>query len=207
EVNLRDKKSSNETKKILESNLEEVNNLQFLSDNLIKLTQYQKSNGNITFENVSLKEVIDEACRKVANLAKHRKISIHNKVHDIYLQADRQSLSEAFVIFLDNAIKYSPKSTSVTLHSKTTDHSTVVNIKDEGMGIDKDDIPYLFDRFFRADKSRAKTDVFGYGLGLSIAKQIIDRHQGSIKVESEVGKGTIFSIQLPFKHQQSPLSF
>src|SRR3989338_4570720 len=189
EVNLRDKKLKKETKNILESNLEEVNNLQSLSDNLIKLTQYQKTNGNIVFENVSLKEIIDEACRKVANLAKHRKISTHIKIKNIYLQADRQSLTEAFVIFFDNAIKYSRKNTSITLISYTTDHSIVVDIKDEGMGIDKDDIPHLFDRFFRADKSRAKTDVEGFGLGLSIAKQIIDRHNGTISVESEINKG------------------
>lgn len=202
EVNLRDKKLSKDTKMILESNLEEVNNLQSLSDNLIKLTQYQKTNGNITFENTSLKEVVDEACRKVANLAKHNKVSIHNKVKDFTIQANRQSLSEAFVISLDNAIKYSHKNTSVTLSSHTTDHSIVVYIKDEGIGINKEDLPHLFDRFYRADKSRTKANIQGYGLGLSIAKQIIDKHQGTISVESEVGKGTTFSIKLPLKHSK-----
>lgn len=200
EVNLRDKRTGRETKKILQSNLEEVNNLQSLSDNLIRLTQYQKTNGNITFEDTSLKEIVDEACRKVANLAKHKKITIKNQIKDHSIQINRQSLSEAFVIFLDNAIKYSPKNTSVTLISHTTDHSIVVDIKDQGIGIDKKDIPHLFDRFYRADKSRTKTDVSGYGLGLSIAKQIIDRHNGSISVESEEGCGTTFSIQLPTKH-------
>lgn len=199
EVNLRDEKLNKDTKKILESNLEEVNNLQSLSDNLIKLTQYQKTNGNIAFENVSLKEIIDEACRKVANLAKHKKISIHNKVKDISLQADKQGLSEAFVIFLDNAIKYSHKDTSITLSSKTTDHSIVVEIKDEGIGIDKQDIPHLFERFYRADKSRTKTEIEGFGLGLSIAKQIIAKHNGTISVESDINKGTTFSIRLPVK--------
>lgn len=199
EVNLRDKKLSKDTKKILESNLEEVNNLQTLSDNLIKLTQYQKINGNIVFEETSLKEIVDEACRKVTNLAKHNKVSIHNKVKDHVIQANRQSLSEAFVIFLDNAIKYSHKNTSVTLSSYTIDHSVVADIKDEGIGIDKEDRPHLFDRFYRADKSRTKTDIQGYGLGLSIAKQIIDKHQGTISVESEVGKGTTFSVKLPCK--------
>ena len=199
EVNLRDKKLSKDTKKILESNLEEVNNLQSLSDNLIKLTQYQKTNGNITFEDTSLKEVVDEACRKVANLAKHNKIAITNRIKDQTIQSNRQSLSEAIVIFLDNAIKYSPKNTTVTLTSRTTDHSIVIDIKDQGIGIDKEDLPHLFDRFYRVDKSRAKTDVSGYGLGLAIAKQIIDRHNGSISVESEIGKGTTFSIHLPIK--------
>lgn len=200
EVNLRDTKLNKEAKKILESNLEEVNNLQTLSDNLIKLTQYQKSNGNIIFKNTSIKEIVAEACRKVSYLAKHSKISIHNKVKDYVLQADRQSLSEAFVIFLDNAIKYSPQNTSVTLTSRTADNSIVIDIKDEGIGIAKEDIAHLFERFYRVDKSRTKTDVEGFGLGLSIAKQIIDKHNGTIFVESQLNKSTTFSIRLPLRH-------
>jgi two-component system phosphate regulon sensor histidine kinase PhoR len=70
------------------------------------------------------------------------------------------------------------------------------------MGIDEKDIPHLFDRFYRVDKSRTKTDVAGYGLGLSIAKQIVDKHHGHIKIESEVGKGTTFAIQLPYAKQK-----
>ncbi|MBI2314512.1 HAMP domain-containing histidine kinase [Candidatus Daviesbacteria bacterium] len=202
EVNLRDKKLNKNTKKILKSNLEDVNNLQSLSDNLIKLTQYQKTNGNIIFDEISLKEIVDEASKKVANLAKHKKINIQNNVKDFKLQANKQILTEAFVIFLDNAIKYSPKNTTVTLSSKLTDHSVLIYIKDEGIGIAKEDLPHLFDRFYRADKSRTKTDVQGYGLGLSIAKQIVDKHNGSIAVKSGEGIGTTFSIHLPLKHSK-----
>lgn len=200
EVNLRDKKITKDTKKILLSNLEDVNNLQKLSDNLIKLTQYQKTNGNITFEKTSLKEIIQEAEKRVTNLAKHKKISIDNKVADYSIQANRQSLIEAFVIFLDNAIKYSQKNKSISLSSKSKDSSIVISIKDEGVGIAREDIPYLFDRFYRADDSRTKSKIEGFGLGLSIAKQIIDKHNGRIKVESDIGKGTTFSIYLPLKH-------
>lgn len=207
EVNLRDKKLSRETKKILESNLEEVNSLQNLSDNLIKLTQYQKANGNIHFENVSLKEIIDETLKKVSKLAKHKNITINNLVKDYNLQADKLSLTEAFVILLDNAIKYSHKNTVIYLTSKKTDHFLSVYIKDEGIGIAEQDLPHLFDRFYRVDQSRTKTDVQGYGLGLSIAKQIVDKHNGSVSVESELGKGATFTVQLPIKHSHSPLSF
>ncbi len=200
EVNLRDKKLSKDTKKILESNLEDVNSLQSLSDNLIRLTQYQKTNNNIHFEDLSLSEIVDEACKKVANLAKHKSVTIKNQVNEFSLEGDESSLTEAFVIFLDNAIKYSHKNKVITLTSKKTDHSLAIEIKDEGVGIAEQDLPYLFDRFYRADKSRTKTDVQGYGLGLSIAKQIVDKHNGSIEVESEEGIGTTFSIQLPLKH-------
>lgn len=200
EVNLRNKNLSKDAKKLLESNLEDVNSLQSLSDNLIRLTQYQKTNNNIQFKDVSLAEVIEEACKKVSGLAKHRSITVKNQVKNFSLEGDRQSLTELFVIFLDNAIKYSHKNTAILLTSKKTDHFLNVDIKDEGIGIADQDLPHLFDRFYRVDKSRTKTDVQGYGLGLSIARQIIDRHNGSIEVESEEGIGTTFSIQLPFKH-------
>ena len=203
EVNLRNKKLKlNEVKKLLKSNLEEVNNLQVLSDGLIKLTQYQKGENDLTVTDVSLASIIDEAIRKVANSAKNKNITIVNKIRGITFEGNRQTLVELFVIFLDNAIKYSPKRSRVNLTSEKTDGHVLVHIADQGMGIDEKDIPHLFDRFYRADKSRAKFGVAGYGLGLSIAKQIIDKHHGAIRVQSMLNKGTTFTVQIPFKHSQ-----
>lgn len=199
EVNLRDRNLSLiNAKKLLQSNLEEVNNLQYLSDNLIKLTQYQKGNGN-NFEEIDLSEVVKEAIRKVANLAKNRRIVIKNGIKDHGLKGDKQNLIEMFVIFLDNAIKYSVTGKTIALTSEKRDGFLEIQIKDQGFGIDSSDIPHLFDRFYRADKSRTKSDISGYGLGLSIARQIVDKHHGSIMVESKMGHGTTFSVQLPVK--------
>lgn len=181
----------------MQSNLEEVNNLQYLSDNLIKLTQHQK--GGTNFEEVSLKEIAENAQKRVAALAKRKNISIKNQIQELDINGDRQSLLELFVILLDNAIKYSPKGKIVTLTSKKTDNSVEIEFKDQGVGIDEKDIPHLFDRFFRADKSRTKSEAGGYGLGLSIAKQIIEKHKGLIKVESKLDKGTTFIIDFPAK--------
>lgn len=198
EVNLRLKDLDlKEAKKILASNLEEVNKLQYLSDNLIKLTKYQKNSSNFTVEKISLKVIVSEAIKKISTIAKNKKITIKNTLQEISLTADRQSLIEVFTILLDNAIKYSPKNTIITLSSKILDHLIQINIQDQGIGIDKKDLSHLFDRFYRSDKSRTKSDTNGYGLGLSIAKQIIDKHQGFIKVESGIGQGTTFIIQLP----------
>lgn len=208
EVNLRDKKLNlTDAKKILESNLEEVNNLQYLSDNLIKLTQYQKINGNIVFEKVQLEEVAKEAIKKVANLARRKKITIKNEIKTQMFEADKQSLIELLVILLDNAIKYSEKNTAIEISSSLSGHlgggglkSVVIKVQDQGVGIDKKDLPHLFDRFYRSDKSRTKKGIDGYGLGLSIAKQIVEKHKGVIKVESEVDKGTTIFVYLPLKH-------
>lgn len=198
EVNLRDKNLNlADARKLLESNLEEVNSLQYLSDNLIKMTQYQKVDDRHIFERVSLAGALNEANRKVGNLAKRKNITIKSKITDVEILGDRQSLVELFVIFLDNAIKYSPKGKTVTLTSQKMDGSVEIKIIDQGIGIDEKDIPHLFNRFFRADKSRSKSESGGYGLGLSIAKQIAEEHKGSIKVESQLGQGTSFTIRFP----------
>jgi signal transduction histidine kinase len=162
EVGLRDKNLSlADAKKLLQSNLEEVNNLQYLSDNLIKLTQYEKSNGNL-FEDFDLSETVKEAVKKVAGLSKNKKIIIKNAIKYQQINGDKQGLMEMFVIFLDNAIKYSSNGKTVTLLSEKIDGSINIDIKDQGVGIDEKDISHVFDRFFRADKSRTKADVSGY---------------------------------------------
>lgn len=194
EVGLRDKNlTTKEARELLESNLEEVNKLQYLSDNLIKLTKNGAT--KTVLEKVQLAQVVENAIQKVTTLARQKKIIIENHVKDHQLIAEGQSLTELFVVLLDNAIKYSDKNTTVMVDSRKSDDHVVARVKDQGMGIPKEEIPHLFDRFYRADKARSGAD--GYGLGLSIAKQIVEKHGGSIKVDSEVGKGSTFSIQLP----------
>lgn len=206
EVGLRDKNLNlNEAKKLLVSNLEEVNNLQVLSDELIRLAQYQKGKNGWLAENVSLASISGEAIKKVAGLAKSKDINIANKIGDGVVVGNKTALTELLTIFLDNAIKYSPEKTTVTLSSERKDGQVLVRITDQGVGISEADSPHLFDRFYRADKSRTKGVVSGYGLGLSIAKQIVEKHHGSVRVQSQLNKGTTFTVYLPAK--RSPPTF
>lgn len=203
EVNLRDKELSLvQAKKLLKSNLEEVNSLQILSDGLIRLTQYQKGHSNLPFADVSLEDVAREAVRKVSNAAKEKRITIANDIRTFHIKGNQTALTELFVIFLDNAIKYSPKQKTIHLSGKKSDGRIRIDIADHGVGIAEKDIPHLFDRFYRTDKSRTKADVPGYGLGLSIAKQIVDQHNGSIRVASIPHKGTTFTLDLPINHHE-----
>lgn len=198
EVNLRNKNLSLEkAKEALESNLEEVNNLQLLSSDLIKLTQYQKPNGNFYRTDLNLRDVISDATEKVSVMAEQKEIVIEVKIPKTTIFADKKSITEVFVILLDNAIKYSPKKKSVMIIAKELDDKVIISISDEGIGIPKEDLPFIFDRFFRADKSRTKQEIPGYGLGLSIAKKIVTLHNGSITAESNPKKGTTFIITLP----------
>lgn len=197
EVTLRDKTlDSKKAKKLLESNLDEITKLQNLTDSLIKLTKYQKSDKQIT-ETVSIKEVTRAAIQKVSALAASKNIKIKNNTNDIKITTEKNGLVELFVILLDNAIKYSPQNSQVLISSKQQDSKIQILVKDNGIGISKSDQDHLFDRFYRAEKSRSKGKVAGYGLGLSIAKQIVERHAGSIKVESKEKNGSTFIVELP----------
>lgn len=184
-----------EAKHLIKSGFEEIVNLQALAENLLELTQHQKKLNSLGMENASLLEVIETALRRIVPLARKRQIAINNQVDDIILAGETLSLTELFIILLDNAIKYSDSNSEVTLMSRKADHHVEVVVKDTGSGIDEKDIPHIFDRFYRVDKSRSKTP--GYGLGLSIAKKIVEAHKGTISVESKTNKGTKFIIKLP----------
>lgn len=198
EVNLRDTHlTSTQATKLLRSNLEEVNNLQALSDRLIKLTQYQKGHNNLPLTAVPIRPAIHAAMQKMAWPAKNKNIALTYTGGTFSVIGNSQALTELFVILLDNAVKYSPEKTHVRITAQKTDGRIRVRVVDQGEGITKEDLPRVFDRFYRSDKSRTKTTIPGYGLGLSIAKQIIEQHHGSVAVQSKTGKGSVFTVELP----------
>jgi signal transduction histidine kinase len=197
EVGLRNKNISlDQAKKLIESNLEDVEYLRVLSDGLIRLAQYQKPNGSMIFEKVAVKDIVDSAIGKVKAIAFENKIKINSKIENLEMAGDKKSLTELLVILLDNAIKYSTQNLPVKIIANRTDNKIVIAVSDKGIGIDEKDSPHIFERFYRADMSRSKKDVSGYGLGLSIAKQIVEIHKGTIAVKSEKGKGTTFTVTL-----------
>jgi signal transduction histidine kinase len=120
----------------------------------------------------------------------------HIEAAPTFVMGDEVALRELFLILLDNAFKYTPATGLVELRL-THDHNLAsVEVRDTGIGIAADDLPHIYDRFWRADKARSR-EMGGAGLGLSIAKWIVDQCQGSIHVESELGRGSKFSVQLP----------
>lgn len=196
EVALRDKNlSKEESRELLESNLEEVAKLRALSDGLLKLAKQDTK--DIPMEAVIVKNVCNEAIKKVNKVAKQKKISIQNNIKNKNVYGNADSLTELFVILLDNAVKYSDDKSEIILSSKVKNQKVIVSVADSGQGISKKDLPYIFDRFYRADQSRNKNKDNGYGLGLSIAKNIIVMHDGNIETISKVGSGTTFKVSFP----------
>jgi signal transduction histidine kinase len=114
----------------------------------------------------------------------------------VEMSGDPQSARRLFFILIDNAIKYTPPGGQVTVELRQEDRYAVGVIRDTGIGIAKQDLPRVFDRFWRADKARSR-EVGGAGLGLSIAQWIARRYGGEIRVESKFGEGSVFTVVLP----------
>ena len=122
--------------------------------------------------------------------------SAHVPNDPIWIQADADALRRALLILIDNAAKYTPPGGAITVGFEARDGFAVASVADTGIGIASEDVAHVFDRFWRADKARSREQT-GAGLGLSIAKWIVEMHQGSIGVESKLGKGSTFWIRVP----------
>ena len=117
-----------------------------------------------------------------------------NIEEDITIKGDRESIKKVFIILLDNAIKYTNKNGKIDVELNKDKNKIKLKIKNTGEGIKKEDLDKIFERFYRLDTSRAR-DTGGYGLGLSIAKSIVESHNGKIYAESNIGKDTTFIIE------------
>ncbi|VHH04440.1 two-component sensor histidine kinase [Streptococcus pyogenes] len=119
-------------------------------------------------------------------------------ITSVWIEIDNDKMTQVIENILNNAIKYSPDGGKITVRMKTTDTQLIISISDQGLGIPKTDLPLIFDRFYRVDKARSRAQG-GTGLGLAIAKEIIKQHHGFIWAKSDYGKGSTFTIVLPYE--------
>jgi len=200
EVFLRDKKPSfSDAKEIIAESVEEVNKLQKLSEGLLSLAHLKNHQNPLHIININLKTHIEKAVKRIAPLAQTNHIAIKKNIGSIELQADPDSLSEVWTILLDNAIKYSPNTSTINVSAKKSKNCVLITVEDQGIGIAQKDLEHIFDRFYRADSARIKTGANGFGLGLSIAKKIIEAHHGTIYAQSGRKAGTTIVVKLPLK--------
>lgn len=198
EVFSRDSNSTlSEAKVLIQESIGEVNKLQALSENLLQLAQYQTPSNHSKFDRVALEDVIKRAVKTITPVAKQKNVTIKVIAKSLTVFGNKYALTDLVTILLDNAVKYSPQNSTVFVEMKSNAQYTTFTVSDQGEGIDKADLPHIFDRFYRTDTARSRENSGGYGLGLAIAKKIVLQHEGKIDVKSTVKKGTTFTIKLP----------
>jgi two-component system sensor histidine kinase CiaH len=184
-----------DAKQVIKQNTEDVIKLQELSDGLLRLANNTDKTPKLT--PIALQEVVAEAMNQVVQLAQAKDIMVNDEVDNIKVLGNKQSLAQVITILLDNAIKYSEAKATVILDSEVEGKFAHINIRDQGIGIRATDLPYIFKRFYRVDRSRTKDQRDGYGLGLSIAAKLVEQLHGEISATSTPGNGSIFTIILP----------
>lgn len=195
EVALRDPKlQKTEMRELLESNLEEVNKLTDLSTTLLKISR--NDHQNLVFDTFKLATAIRAVPKRTAEA---NRFVIKKPLPDITLTANRSSIEEIMLILCDNALKYSSPKTKVRISAKKRAGRALIHITNRGPGITKEHIHRIFDRFYRGDTSRTNSGNNGFGLGLSLAKQLAQLHGGEINAVSTPGKTTTFTISLPIR--------
>lgn len=193
EVALRDKKlSTKDARELMKSNLEDVNAMQKLSNYLLELNRYENKQSSIELANIDLGDITTKVVEKIKPLAAKSGIKISEKIANPTVKGNFASVSELETILIENAIKYSGKSKKIEV---TVKRNGELSVKDFGIGIAKEEIPHIFERFYRAETSRSKEKTDGYELGLSIAKSIAEKLGANIRVQSIIGKGSTFSVQ------------
>ena len=199
EVALMDSKLTlKSAKQQLSSNLEELGKLTKLTDGLLRLARLE--NNGLAKEDVDIKRVIKSAIDRAKPLAKPKKVKINTALQgNSTVIGDEASLIEVFVVILDNAVKHSPESGQVKVESSIDSKRVNIKVADQGPGIKPTALPHIFERFYQADSARSKESEEGYGLGLAIAKDIVEKHHGSISAASKLDKGSTFTVVLPIK--------
>lgn len=170
-----------------------------LTASLLNLARADSGQIPITFESLDVAEVIGAAAEQARPAAEQRRVRlVLNPSPHVHLAGDKVLLIQLTLNLLDNAVKYSPPGGEVTVGCENNDSEVVLRVRDTGIGIEPDAITHIFDRFYRVDRARSRTEG-GAGLGLSISRWIAEAHGGSISVQSEPGKGSTFSVRLPLR--------
>jgi signal transduction histidine kinase len=203
-VTLNKARTIEEYRDALINNLEHVERLVTLTRELLTLTRLAGDRTPVRRAPLELQSLLQELIDELRVLAEDHQLSLSLQTEPTPLVlGDAQWLKQAVINLLDNAIRYTPPGGEVTVRLRATDGGVAISVEDTGPGIESQHLPHLFERFYRADFARAR-DCGGTGLGLPIVKGIADAHGGTITLETEVGKGSVFTLILPADKNSSP---
>lgn len=174
----------------------ESKRLSKLSENLLRLSNLEAEDNNLNLKKYQINKQIESILLMLEPQWSVKNIALNVSLEETVICGDEELLSQVFINLLNNAIKFTPENGNIGVNVSSNENSIVCKISDTGIGISPQDQPRIFERFYKADKSRDRS-LGGNGLGLSIVKKIIDLHRGKISLRSEVGKGTEFTVSLP----------
>jgi signal transduction histidine kinase len=182
----------------LEVMLAQVERLGRLVDQLLDLSRLESGEVPLRLEELPLHPLVDDAISEIEVALPGRGVDVRNDVPaDLpSLSADRERLHQVLFNLIDNAVRFTPSGGSVTVSARRRNGSVEVAVSDTGAGISPEHLPRLFERFYRADAARARGDG-GTGIGLAIARSVVEAHGGQIRAESEPGRGSVFTFDLP----------
>lgn len=184
---------------VLSSNLEEINYMTRVIDDLSALAKSDELKIKMDLKPVDLGSIIEEVCRHAEIIASEKNIEIIiSYLEPVKIPADAVRIRQMVWNLMHNAIKYTMSGGRVKISLQDKEVWALLTVEDTGIGIPEDDLPLIFNRFYRVDKARSREEG-GSGLGLSICKYIVEAHKGEIEVESKVGQGTKFKIRLPLE--------
>jgi|SRR5689334_3951168 len=169
-----------------------------LLDNLMLLARADSDAEQLRLVPADIEQVLTDVLAQVSPIAEEKLVALHAELpqYPVWVAGDRQLLQRLFLILVDNAVKYTPASGKVSIAVGAEDGVITVSVTDTGIGISGEDLPHIFNRFYRADKARSR-EMGGAGLGLSIGQWIATAHGGSVHVDSAYGKGSTFKVTLP----------
>jgi signal transduction histidine kinase len=198
ELALRNNKDREQLLQVLSSNLEDISRMNHLIDDLLLLSKSELGEVSLKMEALNLSSLLLELYGQAQILAEEKQIRVEiNGIDEpVNLFADGQRLRQVFLNLLSNAIKYTPAGGRVTLDCRLQGDKVEVTVADTGIGIESQHLAYIFDRFYRVEKTHNANDG-GSGLGLAIAKWIVDAHKGRLRVSSMPGQGSSFAVLLP----------
>jgi two-component system sensor histidine kinase VicK len=182
--------------------LDETNRMMRMVTDLLHLSRIDNETSHLDVELINFTAFITFILNRFDKMRSQDEDKKYELVRDypinsVWIEIDTDKMTQVIDNILNNAIKYSPDGGKITVSMKTTDDQMILSISDQGLGIPKEDLPKIFDRFYRVDKARSRAQG-GTGLGLAIAKEIIKQHNGFIWAKSEYGKGSTFTIVLPY---------
>ena len=178
---------------------QEAGRLTRLVGGLLLLAQAETGKLALNMSRVELDLLVTEVFQEMTILAGNKVHIRLNEIDQAYVHGDRDRLKQVFINLVANAVQYTPQGGDVFLSLEKIGGQARIICRDTGPGIAAEDLPHIFERFYRAEKSRTRRETTGFGLGLSIANWIVERHGGRIEVNSQEGKGTTFAIWLPLE--------